>query len=407
MAKTNYRNNYKKKSSEEKKTAYEVIAERILQSISDGEAILPTRDRQPGSVFMPGNASLRPYGGSNPINIHLHPKTEEYMEKAKEKYGDELGLALGNKYVTFNFVKDHPEIFGEYAAKGKKTDLAIYTPGSEYWYYFDDENKRKGHKLKKDAEGKDIRPTREEIQSKGLHQGFSSKAIAVFNIMQFDLSEEYVNKVKKKIDELIKNPIEHMEYKTIREDVSQAMGVPIIERADIQDNVGGYYTRENDAITIRPAAVYEDEKHLMRIFFHEMTHATGSKDKLDRDSLKDYTTSKQVRAKEELIAEMGAAFLCDHFGIGTDKLGHDGYVGSWMGHLITEPKAVVEAVGEAMKASNLVIEKYENYYENKYGVNLKEQLSQGEINLDKKDCLENPESSKEKPKSKKSVGMAP
>lgn len=96
----------------------------------------------------------------------------------------------------------------------------------------------------------------------------------------------------------------------------------------------------------------------MATLAHEHVHATGSKNRLCRSSLARYNT-KVGRAKEELVAEMGAAFLCGRFHLSTVlRPDHTQYVQSWLSGLQerTQRKAFFWAVREAERAADYILE---------------------------------------------------
>ena len=80
-----------------------------------------------------------------------------------------------------------------------------------------------------------------------------------------------------------------------------------------------------------------------------MTHWTAHTSRLDRD-LKNRFGSKNYAA-EELIAELGAAFLCAEFGFDGD-LRHAGYIGHWIELLKTDKRAFFTACSQASKAAD-------------------------------------------------------
>ena len=85
--------------------------------------------------------------------------------------------------------------------------------------------------------------------------------------------------------------------------------------------------------------------------FHELTHWTGHKDRLDRNQLGRF--GNPAYAFEELIAEMGAAFLCaDHSVQG--ELRHAGYIGHWLHAMRADNKAVFKAAALAQKAADYI-----------------------------------------------------
>ena len=87
-----------------------------------------------------------------------------------------------------------------------------------------------------------------------------------------------------------------------------------------------------------------------------VSHSTGAPKRLDRKTIKDYSTDKSVRATEELIAEIGAATSLMMLGIDTDKsmLDSASYIKSWLRFLKDDPKMVVSAAGKAEKAVDMI-----------------------------------------------------
>ena len=87
--------------------------------------------------------------------------------------------------------------------------------------------------------------------------------------------------------------------------------------------------------------------------FHELTHSTGHGSRLDR-SIRNRFGSEPY-GREELVAEMGAAFLAHECGIAPATItGSASYLGSWIRTLKTDPRAVVVAAGAAQKAVEMI-----------------------------------------------------
>ncbi len=83
--------------------------------------------------------------------------------------------------------------------------------------------------------------------------------------------------------------------------------------------------------------------------FHELTHWTGHKSRLDRD-LKNRFGSRDYAA-EELVAELGAAFLCAEFGFDGD-VRNAGYIATWIELLKADKRAFFTACSKASKAAD-------------------------------------------------------
>lgn len=82
---------------------------------------------------------------------------------------------------------------------------------------------------------------------------------------------------------------------------------------------------------------------------HEHVHWTGHAKRLNRDLSGRFGTN--AYAMEELVAELGAAFLCTDFGISVHpRADHAAYVASWLAVLRQQKSAVVTASGVAMAA---------------------------------------------------------
>lgn len=115
-------------------------------------------------------------------------------------------------------------------------------------------------------------------------------------------------------------------------------------------NTGGdraFYRPSTDEITMPKVEAFRDVAHYQATLAHELIHWTGAKHRLDRISGEQ---GKQGYAAEELVAEMGAAFVCAEFGIEGD-LRHEGYLESWIAHLKDDNRAIFRAASRASKAT--------------------------------------------------------
>ncbi|MGC4410940.1 DUF1738 domain-containing protein (plasmid) [Rhizobium rosettiformans] len=84
---------------------------------------------------------------------------------------------------------------------------------------------------------------------------------------------------------------------------------------------------------------------------HELTHWSGSKARLSRDLSGRFGT--EAYAMEELVAELGAAFLCSDLGLVPEpRLDHAQYIKHWLTVMKSDKKAVFTAASKASEASN-------------------------------------------------------
>jgi antirestriction protein ArdC len=120
--------------------------------------------------------------------------------------------------------------------------------------------------------------------------------------------------------------------------------------ADIREGSGeAYFVPSRDFISMPAFAGFKGADHFYNVAFHELTHWTGHKSRLDRD-LKHRFGSRSYAA-EELIAELGAAFLCAEFGFDGD-VRNAGYIASWIELLKSDERAFFTACSQASKAAD-------------------------------------------------------
>src|SRR4051812_22379891 len=118
--------------------------------------------------------------------------------------------------------------------------------------------------------------------------------------------------------------------------------------ADIRDGHGeAYYVPSHDFISMPAFQAFKGADHFYNVAFHELTHWTGHKARLDRD-LKNRFGSRDYAA-EELVAELGAAFLCAEFGFDGD-VRNAGYIATWIDLLKSDKRAFFSACSKASKA---------------------------------------------------------
>jgi antirestriction protein ArdC len=87
-----------------------------------------------------------------------------------------------------------------------------------------------------------------------------------------------------------------------------------------------------DKIWMPPKNTFEDPHGYYSTIFHEMSHSTGHKDRLNREGVVERNSFRSHKySKEELVAEMGAAFLCGESAIINETLDNStSYIASWL-----------------------------------------------------------------------------
>lgn len=122
-----------------------------------------------------------------------------------------------------------------------------------------------------------------------------------------------------------------------------------------EDQNRASFVPSRDEINMPPKTVFFDNgqsatENYYAVLLHELTHWTGGKSRLDREQV-GHTTDEKKYAFEELIAELGSAFLCSHFRIkqhGRDD--HATYIKSWLQALKNDKKFIFKAASQAQKA---------------------------------------------------------
>lgn len=109
----------------------------------------------------------------------------------------------------------------------------------------------------------------------------------------------------------------------------------------------------SDIIRMPEIGTFQSAEHYYATAFHELTHWTSDKNRCNRDISKGRFGNPDY-AFEELVAELGAAFLCGNHGIKGD-LRHAGYIESWLKCLKNDPKAIFKASGLAQSAADYIL----------------------------------------------------
>lgn len=280
---------------------YEVINQRIMELLDQGT--VPWRKPWNAEGNMPKNlVSMKEYRGVNLFLLNTMPYSSPY-------------------WMTFKQVQDK----GGFVRRGEKSTPVIF------WKWLD----------RNDLEVSDEKQT---IKCKVPLLRYYS----VFNLDQVEnINAPEPNEI---VNEF--SPIERAE------EIISTMPC----RPDIR--YGGnraYYSPTLDYIQMPPRHSFESPEEYYSTCFHELTHATGHVDRLGRKSILEpsYFGSHEY-SKEELVAEMGAAFLCGHSGIEQNTLENSAaYIQGWLKALKNDWKLLIHAAAQAQKASNYILNRKE------------------------------------------------
>ena len=117
-----------------------------------------------------------------------------------------------------------------------------------------------------------------------------------------------------------------------------------------------YYRRTQDDITLPLLEQFPTTRGFYSTLLHEVTHWTGAPDRLERE--KGTVFGDQKYAAEELVAEIGAAFLMARFGVDHEPhLNTTSYLAGWLKALKSDPRNLYRAAKLAQEAVNWMDEK--------------------------------------------------
>lgn len=111
------------------------------------------------------------------------------------------------------------------------------------------------------------------------------------------------------------------------------------------------YIPSTDEIQIPPLDTFVSRERFYSTELHELTHWTGHPSRLARDFSGAF--GSPAYAREELVAEMGAAFLCAALGV-EGRLQHPEYIGNWIQVLKDDKKAVFRAASQARQVAEFL-----------------------------------------------------
>jgi antirestriction protein ArdC len=275
-------------------TVYRKITDEMIRKLKDG--VVPWRKPwRAGDGERPRNlASGRPYRGINTFLLSCQPWSSPW-------------------WVTYKQAKDT----GGHVRKGE-TGVPIV-----FWKWLE----------------KEVTEGVEETQVRRIPL---LRYFTVFNTDQCEGIETPSPQPQEKF-----NPIERCE-----QIVASMPRVPEIVHREAR----AYYRLDVDLVNMPQPTSFESSEEYYSTLFHELTHSTGHPSRVDRESVRVISAfGSHEYSKEELIAEMGAAFLSGITGISPVTIDSSAsYIGHWMNALEGNHRLVVHAGAAAQKAVDYI-----------------------------------------------------
>lgn len=279
---------------EAKTNVYEAITGKIVAILEAGKAKGSiTWNGQGEAGKIPYNLKTGgPYRGANVLSLWVAAEERGYSSPA---------------WLTYKQARE----LGGQVRKGEKSTLGIY---------FD-----KMQKTERNGDGE------EETRRIPF-----AKAFYLFNLDQID-------GIERPAPSAVWDPLERAET------VLKGSGAAIVE-----GGTRAFYNPVKDQMQLPDRPRFKSPENFYVVGFHELTHWTGHKSRLARNLKNRFGT--EAYAMEELVAELGAAFICAETGVRGELEHHASYIDSWLRVLKGDKRAIVTAASAASRAARFVID---------------------------------------------------
>lgn len=131
----------------------------------------------------------------------------------------------------------------------------------------------------------------------------------------------------------------------------------VIPSISIGNSDKACYLPLEDKIMLPAINTFSSQEAFASTLLHEVVHSTGSKSRLNRKGITNFSGfGSDSYAYEELVAEIGAAICCHHYGIQKEEVdtNHIAYVQSWVKILNNNKQIIKDAMFEAIKAGKYI-----------------------------------------------------
>ena len=277
-------------------SVYEIVTNKIIEELEKG--VIPWEKPWFGSKI--NYETRKSYKG---VNLLLLPKNGEYL--------------------TYHQVKKH----GGKIRKGAKSYMVVfYKP----FYVDEDGNVVDYQEIKDDGD---------------YERKFMLRYYRVFHL-------DDIEGVESKIEDSA--PIDSIEE---AEKIVNGYKNPpkILENGD-----KSYYAPSSDTVVIPPRKYFKTPEGRYETLFHELVHSTGHPKRLNRFEVdaQNAAFGSVEYSKEELVAEIGTAFLCSLAGIEKTFQNSVAYIQAWIQMLKNDKKMIISASAKAQKAVEYILSEH-------------------------------------------------
>ncbi|MDB5198931.1 MAG: hypothetical protein JWO92_894 [Chitinophagaceae bacterium] len=234
-----------------------------------------------------------------------------------------------------------------------------------------DQLKSIGGSVKKDEKGHVVlywKPSQNKSEEESSEKKSTSilRYYKVFNVSQCrDIPSNYLPKLELNITE----------HNTMLECEPIIHGMPDCPKIQHKQQKA-YYDIETDIINMPKKKSFKSEESYYSTLYHELVHSTGAEKRLGRKTLTDMVPfGSESYAMEELIAEMGSAYLCHDSGILPNEIKDKvSYLSNWLEVFKNDKRFIVTASGHAQKAVDFVLNRKENESKDEVNQSLDESM---------------------------------
>lgn len=281
---------------------YAIVTERIINLLEQG--VVPWRRPWTGGGLPRNIVSKKPYRGINHFLLSASKCLQPYW----------LTMRQANE-------------LGGHVRKGEESTIIVF------WKVED---------RRDEAQGPPDSESDEQCRRR-----FVIRYYRVWNVEQCDLPERALEKLPRL------ETHEHDPIEAVEQIVSAMPNAPAIEHAGSK----AFYSSITDRVTMPPRNLFISAEEYSATLLHELVHSVGHKDRLAREGITEAAEfGSALYSKEELIAEMGGAYLCAEAGISNPVIENQAaYLAGWLKKLRDDRRLVIHAAAQAQRAADYIL----------------------------------------------------
>ena len=241
--------------------------------------------------------------------------------------------------------------------RGINVFLTMAAGFSSPWFLSFKQIKKLGGRIKQDENGQLLKPLlivfwnwieiNEDNDGKKLEKPKKVPFLRYYSVWNLEqltgIDEKHIPKTEKREF----NPIQDAE-----KIIENMKNRPVIEHGEPR----AFYRPSTDIVNMPKHELFKSDESYYATIFHELTHATGHQKRLARKGVIEMASfGSHNYSTEELVAEMGAIFLCNECGITATFENNLAYLQNWLKAFKDDPKMVVTAGGQAQKATDYIL----------------------------------------------------